>query len=93
MLETRGAHWLVRTPDGAVGWVHRTTLEAAPVRSIEAPGPHGVAASPDESAGPDGDGLTDAAEPGNDDTTAEPGDFFQFSTGGLGAPNGEPRVH
>ena len=36
VVQTRGVHWLVRTPDGAVGWIHRTTLEAT---ALEADGP------------------------------------------------------
>lgn len=31
VVQTRGVHWLVRTPDGAVGWIHRTTLESTPL--------------------------------------------------------------
>jgi hypothetical protein len=71
VLQTRGAHWLVRTPDGAVGWIHRTTVEATPM---------------DPEASRD--------EPVDDAVDDEPmDDFFRFSTGGLGTPNGEPRVH
>jgi hypothetical protein len=44
VVETRGVHWLVRTPDGAVGWIHRTTLESTPLGDGE---PEGSEASPD----------------------------------------------
>jgi len=79
VLGTRGVHWLVRTPDGAVGWIHRTTLESTPVES------------PDEPTA-DGAGNGGGAAPAQDEAV-DPEDFFRFSTAGLGAQNGRPRIH
>jgi hypothetical protein len=113
VIQTRGVHWLVRTPDGAVGWIHRTTLEATPLEpSAGEPASAGETASVGEpaSAGPgsEASGHLDVADrpgagpPGFDaveagldvsGSAADRDEFFRFSTGGLGSPNGEPRIH
>jgi hypothetical protein len=112
VVETRGVHWLVRTPDGAVGWIHRTTLEATPVMlpgDEPASGGSDIDAAGEGPAADQGDaeaqsqaarhpgaqpGL-DAVEAGADGIGSAPDrdEFFRFSTGGLGTPNGEPRIH
>ena len=49
VIEATGAFWQVACPDGLTGWVHRTTLAAAPVETATfGRRPADVAAEPDD---------------------------------------------
>jgi hypothetical protein len=75
VLDARGAYVLVATPDGAVGWIHRTTLEP-----LDADG-----AVPSIGAEYDAERAREVEQ--------DPGAFFRFTSRGLGAAGGEPRIH